>query len=545
MKIRSILISGMTCAHCASSVQASLNALPGIKATVSFEKGSALVETYGTVPDPQLLKTIESCGYTARFVDDSGTGVRERGRNGLHIAIVGTGSAAFAAAIQAVERGARVTLVENADVIGGTCVNIGCVPSKVLIKGAGVVYSQAHHSFAGIPLTTPTLDRKAMVAQQQSLVDALRHAKYESILAANPDIKLVRASAHFKDAGTLIATDRHGNEQAIQADRFLLATGASPAIPDIPGLAGTPFWTSTQALVAEQIPEHLIVVGASTVALELAQAFHRLGARVTIVARTTLLSKADPNIGEALTKVFEDEGIRVLLQTAAESVCHNNREFTLTTRRGELRGDQLLIATGRTPNTGTLVLDRAGVNTDKTGHILVDNHMRTNIPHIYAAGDCTNQPQFVYVAAAAGTRAARNMMGEDVALDVSVMPAVVFTEPQIATVGLTEAQARANGLHVESRRLDLENVPRALANLDTRGFINLIAETTSGRIVGCHILAPAAGEIIQTAALAIRHHMTVTELSDQLFPYLTMVEGLKLTAQTFTKDVKQLSCCAG
>jgi len=171
--------------------------------------------------------------------------------------------------------------------------------------------------------------------------------------------------------------------------------------------------------------------------------------------------------------------------------------------------------------------------------------MRTSAPNIYAAGDCTTQPEYVYVAAAAGTRAAINMSGGDVRLDLSVVPAVTFTDPQIATVGMSEVQATRQGVAVEVRTLTLDNVPRALANFDTRGFIKLVAEAGSGRLLGAQAVAGEAGELIQAAALAIRNKMTVEELGGQLFPYLTMVEGLKLCAQTFTKDVKQLSCCAG
>ena len=204
-----------------------------------------------------------------------------------------------------------------------------------------------------------------------------------------------------------------------------------------------------------------------------------------------------------------------------------------------------LYATGRNPNTRQLGLNRIGVKTGNKGAILIDDHMRSSVEHIYAAGDCTDQPQYVYVAAAAGTRAAINMMGGDAVLDLSAMPAVVFTDPQIATVGLDERQAGEQGLEVETRTLGLENVPRALANFDTRGFIKLVAEKESNRLVGVQLLAAEGGEIIQSAVLAIRNRMSIDELAGQLFPYLTMVEGLKLCAQTFNKDVKLLSCCAG
>ena len=438
-----------------------------------------------------------------------------------------------------------MTLIEGADVIGGTCVNVGCVPSKIMIRAAHVAHLQARPPFDGLAPCRPRIDRAALVRQQQDRVEALRHAKYEAILEGNPNIRLLRGWARFADARTLRVRRPDGGETAVTADRILIATGARPAIPDIPGLAETPYWTSTEALVAEAIPEHLVVLGGSVVALELAQAFLRLGAKVTVMARSRLLSKEDPALGEGLVQVLEEEGARVLLHTVPGAVRHQDGRFVLDTPAGEIGCDRLLVATGRRPNTDGLDLDRAGVETAGNGAIVVDDHMRTSAAHIYAAGDCTDQPQYVYVAAAAGTRAAINMTGGDAALDLTAMPAVVFTDPAVATVGLSEAAAKGQGIETESRTLGLENVPRALANFDTRGFIKLVAEKGSGRLLGAQVLAAEAGEVIQAAALAIRNRMTVEDLAAQLFPYLTMVEGLKLCAQTFSKDVKQLSCCAG
>ena len=316
-------------------------------------------------------------------------------------------------------------------------------------------------------------------------------------------------------------------------------------MPPIPGLQDTPYWTSTEALVSDTIPLRLLVIGSSVVAVELAQAYARLGSEVTIIARSTLFFREDPAIGEALGQVFADEGITVLRQTQTRSVAHANKEFVLETSAGTLTGDALLIATGRAPNVEALNLDGIGVRTGPGGVIEVDEHLQTSVPHIYAAGDCTDQPQFVYVAAAGGSRAAKNMLGGNVTLDLRSMPAVVFTDPQIATVGLSEAEAHLQGIETDSRTLSLDNVPRALVNFDTRGFIKIVAAAGTGRILGVQSVAAEAGELIQTAALAIHHNMTVDELASQLFPYLTMVEGLKLAAQTFSKDVKQLSCCAG
>ncbi len=463
----------------------------------------------------------------------------------LRVAVIGSGGAAFAAAIRAAEGGAQVTLIERG-VTGGTCVNVGCVPSKIMIRAAHIAHLRASSPFdAGIEPCLPRVNRKALVAQQQERVEMLRHAKYERILESNPNIRLVRGFARFKNAQTLTVDLAEGGSREIGFDRVLIATGASPRVPDVPGLADTPFWTSTEALVAEEMPQHLIVYGGSVVALELAQAFLRLGSQVTLVARSGLLSQEDPLVGETLATILEEEGMRVLTGQTLKSVKHADGRFTLDLGAKSVSGDRLLVAAGRTPNTAGMGLETVGIKLNANGAIAVDDHMRTEVEHVFAGGDCTTHPAYVYVAAAAGTRAAVNMLGGGEALNLSIVPAVVFTDPQVATVGLSEAESQRQGYQVITRTLDLDNVPRALANFDTRGFIKLVADQKTGRLLGVQAVAPEAGELIQTAALAIRAHMTVQELAAQLFPYLTMVEGLKLCAQTFNKDVTQLSCCAG
>ncbi len=463
----------------------------------------------------------------------------------LRIAIIGSGGAAFAAAIRAAEEGASVTMIERGT-LGGTCVNVGCVPSKIMLRAAHIRHLREASPFdAGIGRAAAAVDRPALVRQQQDRVAELRHDKYERILVENLAITLLRGAARFKNPRALTVTLANGTEREVGFDHALLAIGAAPDIPPVQGLRGTPYWTSTEALVAEQIPEHLVVYGGSAVALELGQAFLRLGSRVTLIARSRLLSREDPAVGEALRAALEGEGMRIVLGHTIDRVEFDGQRFTVEIGAERVAADRLLVATGRRPNTAGMNLEDIGVTLDTRGAIVVDEQMRTSVDGIYAAGDCTTQPQFVYVAAAAGTRAAVNMTGGEAALDLATMPAVVFTEPQVATVGLSEPQAAQAGRSVESRTLSLENVPRALANFDTRGFVKLLAETGTGKLLGAQAVAAEAGELIQTAALAIRAGMTVQELGDQLFPYLTMVEGLKLCAQTFTKDVKQLSCCAG
>jgi mercuric reductase len=485
-----------------------------------------------------LAVTGMTCADCARRVE------RASSEAPLNIAIIGTGGAATAAALTATERGARVTLIERGT-IGGTCVNIGCVPSKIMIRAGQFAHVRKESPFdAGISASVPHINRKVLLVQQQARVEEFRAAKYEALIESNPNITLLHGEARFKDAVTLNVKLTQGGERSVAFHRALIASGARPAIPPIPGLKDTPYWTSTEALISESLPRRLLVIGSSVVAVELAQAYSRLGSQVTLVARGALLIRVDPAIGETLGEVFAAEGIQVLRHTQTRSVSYKGREFVLETSAGALRSDALLVATGRAPNIEALNLEGIGVETGNGGVIEVNEQLQTSVPHIYAAGDCTNQPQFVYVAAAAGSRAAQNMTEGEATLDLRSMPMVVFTDPQIATVGLSEADARLKRIDTDSRLLTLDSVPRALVNFDARGFIKIVAEAGSGRLLGVQAVAAGAGELIQAAALAIHHNMTVTDLGAQLFPYLTMVEGLKLCAQTFTRDVTQLSCCA-
>ena len=563
MNSRVLHVTGMTCDSCANHVEKALLTVPGVhKAEVSYPDALARVSGEPALDPTMLVSAVAAAGYRAALADAPpaamGSGLLGKMREwlgsgdkaggdggGLHIAVIGSGGAAMAAALKAVEQGARVTLIERGT-LGGTCVNVGCVPSKIMIRAAHIAHLRRESPFdGGIAAAPPAILRERLLAQQQARVDELRHAKYENILDGNTAITMLRGEARFRDGHHLTVRLTDGGEREVAFDRCLIATGASAAVPPIPGLKDTPYWTSTEALESDTIPQRLAVIGSSVVAVELAQAFARLGSRVTILARSTLFFREDPAIGEAVTAAFRAEGIEVQEHTQASHVAYAAGEFVLTTGHGIVAADKLLVATGRTPNTRGLNLEAAGVTINAQGAIVIDKGMRTSNPHIYAAGDCTDQPQFVYVAAAAGTRAAINMTGGDAALDLSAMPAVVFTDPQVATVGYSEAKAHHDGIETDSRTLTLDNVPRALANFDTRGFIKLVIEEGSGRLIGVQAVAPEAGELIQTAVLAIRNRMTVQDLAEQLFPYLTMVEGLKLAAQTFNKDVKQLSCCAG
>lgn len=461
------------------------------------------------------------------------------------LAIIGAGSAGFSAAITAAEDGARVALI-GYGTIGGTCVNVGCVPSKAMIRAVETLHSAQHaNRFDGMEVTARVTDWAAIVAQKQALVDDLRGAKYVDVLQNYDGITYIEGQAHFTKDGSLRVGDR-----TIHAQKVIIATGASPHIPDIPGLDKVTWLDSTSALELSKLPKSLMVMGGGYIGVELAQIFARAGVEVTIVTRRGLLPEAEPEVSEALTNAFTEEGIRVLDRLSYERFERSGDAITLHASHNGgalmIKADKLLLATGRVPNTSSLALDIAGIKTNAKGGIVIDPQMRSSRDGVYATGDVTGIDQFVYMAAYGAKLAAKNAMnGNALSYDNSIMPAVVFSDPQVASVGLTEAQAKMAGHEVVTSVLGLEHVPRALAARDTRGLIKLVADKVSKKLLGAHIIAPEGADSIQTAAMALRMGMTYDDLGAMIFPYLTTVEGLKLAAQTFEKDVAKLSCCAG
>ncbi len=462
------------------------------------------------------------------------------------LAVIGAGSAGFSAAISAAEQGARVALI-GYGTIGGTCVNIGCVPSKALIRAAEAVHlAKAAARFDGIKVSGEVTDWRAVMAQKQALVEDLRQAKYADVLPGYDAITYIKGQASFTPDGDL---QLDGN-RLVRAKKTIIATGARPGVPAINGINEVDFLTSTSALEIKKLPQSLIIVGAGFIGVELAQMFARFGVRVTLISRRGLLPDAEPEIVKALTGYLRDEGINIETCLTYERIeQRENLQFLqVTTEAGPkvLKAEKVLIATGRAPNVEALNLAGAGIKTDADGSVAVDEYMRTSREGVYGAGDVTGRDQFVYMAAYGAKIAAKNAMTcDELTYDNSAMPAVVFSDPQVASVGLSQKQAEAAGLAVKTSLLTLDNVPRALAARDTRGLIKLVADANSKKLLGAHILAPEGGDSIQTAVMAIKAGTTYEELGATIFPYLTMVEGLKLAAQTFEMDVKKLSCCAG
>jgi mercuric reductase len=353
------------------------------------------------------------------------------------LAVLGGGSAGFTAAIRAVEKGARVVMV-NEGTIGGTCVNVGCVPSKTLIRAAEARHGRAHHDFDGVVRSDESVDWNRIRADKDDLVTALRTAKYEDVLAAYDEITLLEGRGVLDERGGLSLTDG----TPVPAASVIIATGSSPWAPPIQGLEEAGYLDSAQLLDVDELPESLAVLGAGSVGLELAQAYSRLGVQVTVLARSRLLSQQDPDVGEELTAHLRAEGIEVLTHVSVQEVerTEAGRRLDLTLADGSTRNidvQEILVASGRRPNTSGMGLEEAGVELGPNGDVLVDSALRTSNPRVFAAGDVTGGPMHVYVAAQAAGLAAENALGGSETLDLSVLPAVTFTDPGVASVGLT------------------------------------------------------------------------------------------------------------
>src|SRR6266511_2431138 len=480
------------------------------------------------------------------------------GEHPYDLAIIGSGGAAFAAAIAARRKDRRVVMVERGR-IGGTCVNTGCVPSKALLAAAAArnIAAEAGWRFPGIATTAGPVDPVALVAGKQALVEDLRADKYVDLAAAY-GWEVVGGTAHFvadpaEPDGPMLRVDlSSGGTRRIQAAHYLVATGSTPWAPPIPGLEEVGYLTSTMAMELAELPRSLLVVGGNAVGLEQAQLFARLGAKVTVVEVLDRLAPLEePEVGAAIAAVFADEGITVHAGAQLSCVASDGEggvAVVVVHRDGrprQLRAERLLVATGRRPVAGGLGLEAVGVKVGDRGQVVVDEQLRTHNSRIWAAGDVTGASQFVYVAAAHGTLVADNALdGAARTLDYRHLPRVTFTSPQLAAVGLTDAQVAQEGIACTCRVLPLTQVPRALVDRDTRGLVKLVAERTSGRVLGVTMVADGAGDAILAAVYAVKLGMTVGELADTWAPYLTIGEGLRLAAQAFTRDVTKLSCCA-
>jgi len=548
MATKQMTIEGMTCLHCEKTVAEALVQVGASQVEANWREGRASFGIAGP-SDHQLKAAVEEAGYRVVSIQEAhrrNTGLEPLAGDGSHdydLVVLGSGSAAFAAAITATEAGARVALMES-NVVGGTCVNVGCVPSKAMLAPAEAYFRAGHQPFAGVRTSADGFDLAAMVDSKTELVDQLRAEKYID-LASEYGFTVCPGRAEFIDPASITCDGRR-----IRARHYIIATGASPAIPPIPGLRDAGYLTSTTALELREPPRELVVIGANSIGLEMGQLFMRLGARVTFLDVASRITPfEEPEVSETMRTILEEEGAAVVTGASVTSVTNADDRRLVAFEAGGIErttsADHVLVAAGRRPNTAGLGLEKAGVEVTERGAVQVDDGLRTTNPRVWAAGDVTGHPQFVYVAAYEGGLAARNAIGgADLRVDFRALPRVTFTAPTVAAVGLTDEQAAAQWVACECRVLPMSAVPRAMVNRDTRGFVKIVAEAGTGRILGATVVADGAGDVIQAAVYAVQFGLTTDQVASTWAPYLTFAEGFKLAAQTFRRDVSRLSCCA-
>lgn len=481
--------------------------------------------------------------------------------------ILGSGATAFAAAARARELGRSAIMIESRT-LGGTCVNRGCLPSKNLIEAARLIYDAAHPRYPGLAPARLALNFPALIAQKDDIIREYRDQHYASALdagsagVAEPTTTILYGHARLLDPHTVAVSIADGTVRHVSGDQILIATGSRPVIPDIPGLSDTPYLTSDLLTSDEQdelreLPESLVILGGGYIALELGQMFARFGSQVTILERSArILSDYEPEIALALTDILRDEGIRIVTDAHPQHITGGASGVTvIASVRGQQRqldAARLLVAAGRRPNSDDLGLERAGVRLDARGAVVVDEHLRTSAPHIWAAGDVigreTESQMATPVGAHDGGIAAENALsgasGATRRVDHRVIPRAIFTDPQVAVVGLSDAEANAHGIACRCNTIPMSVVPRAGAIRDARGVVKMVLERPSRRIIGVSILGVNAAEVIHEAAMALRFGATADDLIDLIHVYPTMAEALKIAAISFTKDVSRLSCCA-
>ncbi len=458
--------------------------------------------------------------------------------------ILGGGAAAFAAATEADRRKLRTVIINAGLPIGGTCVNVGCVPSKHLLALGKGLHHPAHPDFGSIEPVTPSFDFARAMADKNALVEALRRQNYWDVLANFGHVDFLEGRGVLVDAHAVEAAGRR-----VSGDKILIATGGSTRIPPFEGLEEAGYLTHIEALALRRLPKSLVIFGAGFLGLEFAQIFSRMGTRVTLVARAPrILRVQEQEISDALRHYLEEEGIEIVTETTVQRVARGaeGKQVTVTTPAGERRlaAEEILVATGVRGNIDGLGLERLGIAIEEGGFIAVNEQLRTSVPHIYAAGDVAGRKQLETVAAKAGKIAVENAFADaGKTLDFHSIPYAVFTDPEVASVGMTEAEYMAVHGTCSCRTIPLGRIPRALAAKDTRGLLKMVAHHETGQVVGVHILAPNASEMIHEAVLAVKHGLSVDDLIDTVHVFPTYSEAIKIAAQAFRRDITTMSCC--
>ena len=544
IKAIKLKIAGMTCNHCAQTIEEKLSLEGIVSRQISYSKNSGIVQFNGTQITPEQIVAAINATEQYRVIDFEELPPKAK-RPQKHLIIIGGGSAAFAAALQAGELGAQITMINEGLPIGGTCVNVGCVPSKILLQAAHDLHQAQKLLFKGTEKSARLVDFKKLILQKKHMIQELQREKYMDVVKDLPNFTLIKGRAHMVSQNSVKVKN-----QIITGDSILVATGTSTFVPSISGLKTVPFLTNESLYDLAELPKHLLVLGANFIGVEAAQTFARFGSKVTLIEiLPQILPDEASDVALELAKSLQEDGVNIITGARVQSIQKHGQRIQLVVEQNgktfSIEGSHLLMATGRKANTGDLFPKDLKIERTKKGFLKVNEYLQTNIETIYGAGDVLGHNMFVYTAAKEGKIAAINALtGNSEIIKHEPLPYVVFTEPQIAGVGLDERSALIAGLAVESTKIALSQVPRFFLTQERLGFIKLIRDPSTDKLLGARIVAPEAGALIMEIAMGIRLGITVSQLREMLHPYLTASEGVKLAAISFSKNVKKLSCCA-
>ncbi len=462
--------------------------------------------------------------------------------------IIGQGSAAFSAAIKANELGKSTLMVgKNATegaVLGGTCINVGCVPSKRMISVARFFKELSLRRFGGINYDLGSLEYGRVVEEKDELLKELHKSKYEDVIGSMKNVHYLNEFGSFTGKKSIKV-----GKKEVEADRVLIATGARAFIPKIEGIEKIDYLDNEKALALKKLPGSVIVVGGRAVGLEFAQMFSMFGSKVTILQRSpTILPNWEPVIAKRLEKYLAEDGIDIITNAALKRFYKSGGKVMVDVEVGgnvkTISAEKLLMATGRAPNTDKLGLEKASVETYGNGFIKIDNAMRTSSVGIYAAGDVTGSPMLETLAAKEGNLATQNAFGTGkLKIDINEVPSAVFTEPEAAMVGKTEEQVISDMKNCGCNVLPAYVIAKANIISDTRGVIKVVINPKTHEILGVHMLAHGAADLIHEGVMAVKFHLKLEDVIDTVHVFPTMSEGFKLACQSFFADVSKLSCC--
>jgi pyruvate/2-oxoglutarate dehydrogenase complex dihydrolipoamide dehydrogenase (E3) component len=455
--------------------------------------------------------------------------------------VIGAGQSGGPLSSALAKAGMKTALIER-DLVGGTCINYGCTPTKTMVASARVAYLARRSRDYGIGTGRVTVDMRAVRERKRKMVEKFRGGS-ERRLGNTPGLDLIYGEASFTAPKQIEVALRGGGTRQMQAGKFFIDTGGSPSVPALEGLRDVPFLNSTSIMELDVVPRHLLVIGGGYIGLEFAQMFRRFGSRVTVIQRgANLLVREDDDVASEVADILREDGIEILLNTEAVRVARaGEKSVRLRVKtRGEtarsILGSHLLVATGRIANTGKLNLIAAGVETDKRGCIPVNSKLETNVEGIYAMGDVNGGPAFTHISYDDFRILRTNLIqGGNATTTGRMVPYTVFTDPQLGRVGLTESQAREQAYNVRVAKMPMSSVARALEVSEDRGFMKAIVDGDTDRILGCAILGIEGGEVMAMLQIAMMGKVPYTELKEAIFAHPTLAEALNNLFGSFVK----------